>query len=285
MGYQHIDNLYKNQDILLFRECYALEKIHGTSAHITWENSQLRFFVGGCKQSEFENLFNPVLLVATFIRLGQPEITVYGEAYGGKMQKMSDTYGKDLRFIAFEIKIGDCWLAVPDAQHIVRQLGFEFVHYVKIPTTLEALDIERDAPSIQAQRNGIVDEKPREGIVLRPLIEVTKNNGDRIIAKHKGDKFKETKTPRQLAPDKLIVLQEAKAIADEWVTEMRLIHVLDAFGPGVSMEETGAIIKAMVGDIEREGTGEIIMSKAAKTAIGRRTAELLKTRFTALLRR
>jgi hypothetical protein len=30
MGYLHIDNLYKSQDILLFKRCYALEKIHGT---------------------------------------------------------------------------------------------------------------------------------------------------------------------------------------------------------------------------------------------------------------
>ncbi len=29
MGYMHIDNLYKDQTILMFRECYALEKIHG----------------------------------------------------------------------------------------------------------------------------------------------------------------------------------------------------------------------------------------------------------------
>lgn len=31
MGYLHIDNLYKPvaQDILLFKKCYALEKIHG----------------------------------------------------------------------------------------------------------------------------------------------------------------------------------------------------------------------------------------------------------------
>ena len=34
MAYQHIDNLYKNQDILKFKECYALEKIHGTSASV-----------------------------------------------------------------------------------------------------------------------------------------------------------------------------------------------------------------------------------------------------------
>ena len=32
MGYLHIENLYKAQDILLFRECYALEKVHGTAA-------------------------------------------------------------------------------------------------------------------------------------------------------------------------------------------------------------------------------------------------------------
>ena len=30
MGYMHIDNLYKDQRILQFKECYALEKIHGT---------------------------------------------------------------------------------------------------------------------------------------------------------------------------------------------------------------------------------------------------------------
>ena len=38
MGYMHIDNLYKNVTIMLFKEAYVLEKIHGTSAHITWSN-------------------------------------------------------------------------------------------------------------------------------------------------------------------------------------------------------------------------------------------------------
>lgn len=34
MGYLHIDNLYKAQEILAFRTCFALEKIHGTSANV-----------------------------------------------------------------------------------------------------------------------------------------------------------------------------------------------------------------------------------------------------------
>ena len=40
MGYAHIENLYKNQTILLFRRCWALEKVHGTSAHITYVEGQ-----------------------------------------------------------------------------------------------------------------------------------------------------------------------------------------------------------------------------------------------------
>jgi intein/homing endonuclease len=29
MSYLHINNLYKDREILLFKECYAMEKIHG----------------------------------------------------------------------------------------------------------------------------------------------------------------------------------------------------------------------------------------------------------------
>lgn len=41
MGYQHIPNLYKEQAILAQSECYALEKIHGTSAHIKFKAGSL----------------------------------------------------------------------------------------------------------------------------------------------------------------------------------------------------------------------------------------------------
>jgi len=36
MAYLDIDNLYKEQRILMFKECYAMEKIHGTSAHLSY---------------------------------------------------------------------------------------------------------------------------------------------------------------------------------------------------------------------------------------------------------
>jgi hypothetical protein len=191
---------------------------------------------------------------------------------------MKDTYGEHLRFIAFEVKIDDRWLSVPQAEEIVKQLGLEFIHYVKIPTQLEYLDKERDSDSIQAIRNGVGAGKKREGIVLRPLVEVTKNNGERIIAKHKRDDFRETKSKRSLDPDKLKVLEKAKEVAEEWVVPMRLNHILDKIQEP-SMEKMGQIIKSMIEDIKREGREEIVWSKQVERAIGRKTAYSVKGYF------
>ena len=58
MGYYSIDNLYKNQDIFLFKECYAMEKIHGTSAHIGVRDEKIRFFSGGVPPEELVKLFD-----------------------------------------------------------------------------------------------------------------------------------------------------------------------------------------------------------------------------------
>jgi hypothetical protein len=280
MSYMHIDNLYKNQDILLFPECYAMEKIHGTSAHISYNNGEVKFFAGGGNYDNFVALFNIDDLKKRFseIIIGVETAIIYGESYGGKQQRMSAVYGKDGKFVAFEVKIGDVWLNVPKAEQIVLGLGLEFVHYKRIPSNMIAIDAERDALSIQAQRNGM-GEHPREGVVLRPIEEVTKNNGSRIIAKHKTDAYSETKTPRDVSPEKLRVIEEARAIADEWVTLMRLEHILSSNGLNLSMENIGKIIPLITEDIIREAEGEIVDSLDARKEIGKQTALLVKRKL------
>jgi len=96
------------------------------------------------------------------------------------------------------------------------------------------------------------------------------------VAKHKRDEFRETKTPRAVDPEKLKVLLDAKAIADEWVTEMRLAHVLDKMPSDTSLEHTRDVIAAMTADIEREAAGEIVMSREALKEIGAAAAKLFK---------
>ena len=154
-------------------------------------------------------------------------------------------------------------------------MGLEFVDYEEIPASLEEMDRLRDADSTQAIRNGMGTGHRREGIVLRPLIELRKNNGERIITKHKREEERETKTPREIGEDKLKILTEAQAIADEWVTDNRLNHILNKIHDK-SISNTGNIIKAMIEDVKLESVGEVVWSKDVEKAISKNTALLFK---------
>lgn len=283
MGYLHIDNLYKNKDILLFKECYALEKIHGTSAHIAWKEGSVRIFSGGEKYESFVKIFDVQKLTEKFQSLGHEEVTIFGEAYGGRCQGMKETYGPELKFVAFDVKVGDRWLSVRMADEFVQGFGLEFVHYVRVTTDLALLDAERDKPSTQAVRNGILEPKRSEGVVLRPVIELQKNNDGRIISKHKGEAFSERKTVPKVDVGRLEILSKAEEIAIEWVTPMRLTHVLDKLLPieeERTVDKIPLVITAMVEDVYREAKGEIVESPEVRKSIGTHTAKLYKKSVT-----
>lgn len=288
MGYMHIENLYKYPYIFNFPRVYALEKIHGTSAHIRYHGGSLNLFSGGVKHEAFAKLFDATMLEATMQEMCEfndwTGFTVYGEAYGGSCQGMSDTYGKELRFVAFDVCVerlrGQEWLRVPEAFVWVKKLGLDFVAWQEADCKLDTLNALRDLPSKQAERNGCGNDKPAEGIVIRPLEETVDGRGNRVICKHKRDDFRETRTPREVDPEKLKVLEQADAIANEWVTPMRLTHVLDKM-PGIaaSVEATGAVIKAMIEDVKREAEGEVVWSKDVERKIGTATAVMFKRRL------
>src|SRR5277367_2826584 len=101
MGYAHIDNLYKKPGFLetAGAEVYALEKIHGTSAHITvhFDNTpgpgdtyDIEYHAGGESQVNFEKCFDKATLNAGLCKiLGETNIgktIINGEAYGAKQQ-------------------------------------------------------------------------------------------------------------------------------------------------------------------------------------------------------
>lgn len=277
MGYMHISNLYRPeaQDILLFKECFALEKIHGTSAHVSWSDGQIHLHAGGESAVNFAKLFDIEALTNNFLAMGRPKVTIFGEAYGGKQQAQSWRYGKTLKFVAFDVHLEDQWLDVPNAAQFCARLGIAFVHYKRVPTDLAALDAERDAPSAQAYLNGVEGDQPREGVVLRPLKEFSLG-GHRVICKHKRAEERETATPRVVDdPAKLKVLSDAEAIATEWVTPTRLEHVLDKL-PGAGMSDTPKVIAAMLEDVLREGAGELIDTPEARKAISKAAALLFK---------
>lgn len=283
MGYMHIENLYKNQRILEHEECYVLEKIHGTSAHILWKAAEkkLIFFSGGVGHEPFTQLFDKENLRSLFEMISKTnklsvDIIIYGEAYGGKLHGMSKSYGKELRFVAFDVKVGEIWLDVPFAAEFCSDLGVEFVDWDRCPAEIESLNFYRDKPSTQSIRNGCGEEQIREGIVIRPIVEQVYTNGSRFIVKHKRNEFMETKTPREVDPEKFEIVKNAQTIASEWVTEMRLTHVLDKLPIQIDMKNTRLVIEAMIEDVYREAKGEIVENDNVRKQIGNRTAVLFK---------
>lgn len=303
MGYLHIENLYKKPTFLetAGAEVYALEKIHGTSAHMTakfdrtprWNNAPhgtwtVNYSGGSEKQDNFVKCFDVgarnLELTRLLIDTKIESVTIYGEAYGGKQQGMKDTYGPNLKFVAFDVMVDGKWLNVPEAEDFCKPFKIEFVHWVKGPNTLEFLDAQRDADSVQAIRNGVGPGKIREGIVCRPLVEVWNPElAERLIFKHKRKEYLETATARPVDPSKIQVLNDAAAIAKEWVVEERLNHILDkliAAGVPMEMTSTKKVKDAMVEDIKREGAGEIVWSAEAEKEIGKLTAQLFKVKLT-----
>ena len=289
MGKGGIKNLYRRQDVMIFKEVYAMEKIHGTSTHISFKDEELHFFSGGIHpHSDFTELFDHDELLEKFKALGHEgiPITVFGEGYGGKQQGMADTYGPDLKFVAFEVNINGQWLEVPKAHNVCDKLGLEFVHYEKGPASMAWVDSQRDKHSTQAIRNGMGEGKMSEGVILRPTIELRLKDGRRLMAKHKHPDFRETRTKRSMDPEAYAKRIKGREIAQEWVVPMRLTHVLDdMFSHGVldkalglRMEDTGKVIKHMIDDIKKEAGDEIDWNKKVEQAVGRETALLYKHR-------
>jgi hypothetical protein len=288
MGYAKIPNLYKEQTITMFRECWAMEKVHGTSAHIGWtREGKLYFFSGGETHDRFVELFDQDKLNEAYQKLEHlhgKKVVIYGEAYGGKQQGMSKTYGPKLHFIAFDVLIEESFLSTYDADAFVTgRFGLEFVPYVKIPTTKEAMDAERDRDSEVAIRRGMGSGHIREGVVLRPLIEVRTNNGERIVSKHKRDEFREHASKRDgVSAEDLKVLEDAEAVAEEWCVPNRLEHVIQHLtlnGVEPTMERMRDVVHEMVKDIYTEAADEIVESKAVEKSIGKKTVQLFKKRL------
>lgn len=296
MGYMHIDNLSKNGSVLMFKQLWATEKVHGTSAHVRWDpdRKEIAYFSGGAKHEEFRGLFDDAF-EKRFMELVDENgrdvsICVFGEAYGGKMQGMSKTYGNSLRFIVFEAKIGVRWLNFPAVQTVAGKLGLEVVPGKILPAEEDALTEYRNSPSEVAVMRGCGGNTDRyghcppmrEGIVLRPLFEVRANDDSRIIAKYKNPEFSErkSKADTDFSADGAKRVETAKAQAAEWVTDERMRHVLDALGiSDPSVEDTGKVLSAMVEDILREGSGELENTKELRRAIGASAALLFKKRI------
>jgi hypothetical protein len=280
MGYIKIPNLYKCIKYLEFfgPNVYAMEKIHGTS---TWiyarknsDNSYtIRYHSGGESANTFNAIFDKPVLEQNIIKLmndnNYQKFKIHGECYGGKQQKMASTYGPILKFIAFDVNVQmfdntSLYLDVEDAEKIAKQLNLEFVHYTIGPSTPEWLEAETIKKSVQAMRNGMGNDKVKEGIVIRPIHEIILPNGERAIAKHKTAEFMETGKMRSLhlSNEEIEIEKNVNKIAEDWITSMRADHVIDKMLHKreikiITIKDMKLFIDSILDDVKIEATDEI----------------------------
>lgn len=125
-------------------------------------------------------------LTDKMLEMFQQPVCIYGEGYGGKIQKKSNIYGAEQRFVAFDIKIGNQWLQRSDVEEITKNLGLDIVPITGKGTLLEMVDIVKQG--LRSMWNPTFNA---EGIVAIPAVELLSTRGYRLITKVKERDFPE----------------------------------------------------------------------------------------------
>jgi len=156
------------------------EKIDGTNVRIGWDGQKVQ--IGG----RTDNAQIPAFLLEVLQDLFLPEkfkgfdnVILFGEGYGPKIQKGGGKYRDTPGFVLFDVKIGDWWLKMEDAQDIAQKLALDFVPIDGTGSLHSAIDAVR----IGQQSN--FGDFIMEGYVLKPAIDLWNRRGERVITKIK----------------------------------------------------------------------------------------------------
>ncbi len=165
------------------------EKVDGTNIRVMFKDGQITF--GGKSEISDIPTFLKVVLEEIFLPqhalftglFHDADVCLYGEGYGGKIQKTGPNYRKDHSFVLFDIRIGPWWLQRQDVDDIARKFGIESVPVIGEGTLGDMIE------KVKAGFNSLWGDFLAEGIVARPKTELLARNGKRIITKIKHKDF------------------------------------------------------------------------------------------------
>lgn len=203
--------------------------------------------------------------------------TLFGEWAGKGIQKGIDYGARD--FYAFGLMVDSELASWDELTTICMTLGVKTVPLISAqydvphPFALQAL---RDQPSKIAGTNW-------EGVCLSSHPQKTDRYGRPLIVKIKSPTFAETAREKKDRPaGQAIVMDGARAFAEDYVTAMRLEHVLDQVRESsgsnpLDVRLTGDVLRAMYQDVAREGATDLAaLPEDQQKLVGKVVAELTK---------
>lgn len=166
------------------------EKVDGTNIRIEVDPTGYSVFKGREENSQIpanlvqvlRETFDPLKdrLAAHF-----PDGAVlYGEGYGGLIQKVGPLYHRTPKFVLFDVRVGPWWLQRSDVVDVASHLELDVVPVIGEGTIDDLIDLVSNG--FKSIWNSNLDA---EGIVARPKVELCTRGGDRIITKLKHRDF------------------------------------------------------------------------------------------------
>lgn len=186
----------------LVKRWLVTEKVDGTNirvmldtdGNVTFEGRTDRAQIPAHLLRHLDDMFTQELMCSLFEpnELGYPEVTLFGEGYGEKIQK-GGNYRKGVSFRLFDVRVGDWWLNWSSVQEIARNLGIKTVPYLGyidfLPTCYAELEDVISLSVVAEEECGKLIRP--EGIVCRTEPLLLMRNGQRLIFKLKFKDFRE----------------------------------------------------------------------------------------------
>lgn len=172
-------------EYLLNNQWDFTEKVDGTNIRVMYDVRGVTF--GGRTESAqmpatLVNKLRDLFPVEKFKDM--PELCLYGEGYGAKIQKGGGDYISDgCGFILFDVMINGVWLSRDNVADIAMKLQIPMVPTVFTGKLIEAIDVCRDG------FKSLLRATPPEGLVARPMVELRSRSGERVITKIKLKDF------------------------------------------------------------------------------------------------
>lgn len=164
----------------------ATEKIDGTNIRVIFDGEKVIFKgksdnaqIPGPLVEHLTQFFTLELMKSVF----SCPVCLYGEGFGGKIQKGSEKYGVEQRFILFDVSFNRMFTSDETMRSIAKSLGCDCVEILYVDTLTEIVQQFIDGNC----RHGKYGEP--EGVVARPIAPLYDHKGNRVIVKIKVRDF------------------------------------------------------------------------------------------------